>query len=70
MNEAYAVQIARDWNVRDSGAGFVTRFEVDAAFAQHYPIHTVGSNIHAELWLPAEDLEDFNRHCRGDRSDR
>ena len=65
MNEAYAIQIARDWNVRESGAGFVTRFEVDAAFAQRYPIHTVGASVHAELWVPAEDLEDFNRHIVG-----
>ena len=65
MNEAYAVQIARDWNVRDSGAGFVTRFELDAAFAQRYPIQTVGASVHVELWVPAEDLEDFNRHIVG-----
>lgn len=30
LNEEYAAQIARDWNVKASGAGFVTRFEVDA----------------------------------------
>ena len=29
-NHAYATQIARDWNVKASGAGFVTRFEVDS----------------------------------------
>lgn len=26
LNEEYAVQIAHDWNVPASGAGFVTRF--------------------------------------------
>ena len=31
LNEAYAVQIARDWNVPASGAGFVTRFSVARA---------------------------------------
>jgi len=65
MNEIYAIQIARTWNVRDSGVGFVTRFEVDAAFAQRYQIHTVGASVHAELWVPAEELEDFNRHIVG-----
>jgi hypothetical protein len=65
MHEAYAVQIARDWNVRDSGAVFVTRFEVDAAFAERYPIHTVGASVHTELWVPAGDLEAFNRHIVG-----
>jgi hypothetical protein len=28
LTEDYAVKIARDWNVRASGAGYVTRFEV------------------------------------------
>jgi hypothetical protein len=32
-NEEYATQIARDWNVRHSGAGFVTRFQIRAEFA-------------------------------------
>src|ERR1700730_12710604 len=49
LNEAYATQIARDWNVRESGAGFVTRFNVDAVFARRYPVQTVGSSIHQEL---------------------
>ena len=26
LNEEYATKIARDWNVRQSGAGYVTRF--------------------------------------------
>ena len=32
LNEDYAIRIARDWNVRHDGAGFVTRFEVGTAF--------------------------------------
>jgi len=65
LNVEYAIQIARDWNVKDSGAGFVTRFQVDAAFARRYPVHTVGSSVHRELWVPAEDLAEFNRHIVG-----
>jgi hypothetical protein len=61
----YATQIARDWNVRESGAGFVTRFKVDAMFAQHYPVQTVGSSIHQELWVPAQELPQFNAHLVG-----
>jgi hypothetical protein len=30
-NQAYAVQITRDWNVKASGAGFAARFAVKAA---------------------------------------
>ena len=36
LTEDYAVKIARDWNVRDSGAGFVTRFEVRRDFLSAY----------------------------------
>lgn len=65
MNEEYARQIAERWNVRDSGAGYVTRFAVDRDFLSRYPVHCVGGKLHQELWIPAEDLDDFNRHLIG-----
>ena len=65
LNEAYAVQIARDWNVPASGAGFVTRFQVRSAFLAKYPPQIVGNRTHAELWIPAEDLPELNRNIVG-----
>ncbi len=65
MKEAYAVQIARDWNVKNSGAGFVTRFAVESDFLKRYLVQTVGSSLHQELWVPAEELDEFNRHIAG-----
>ena len=65
MNEEYAIQIARDWNVRDSGAGYVTRFGVEEKFLLRYPVRRVGGSRHTELWVPAEELEEFNRHIVG-----
>ena len=65
LNEAYATQIARDWNATRDGSGYVTRFEVDAEFLERYSVQTVGSSIHQELWVPAEELPDFNRHIVG-----
>ena len=64
-NEAYAVQIARDWNVKASGAGYVTRFEVDAAYASQFPRKVVGNRVHEELWVPAEQLVEFNSKIVG-----
>ena len=64
-NEEYATQIARDWNVRHSGAGFVTRFQIRAEFAARYPARTVGAAIHTELWVPADELTDFNDNIVG-----
>lgn len=60
LAEEYAVQIARDWNVLASGAGYVTRFRVRSAFLERYPAQTVGGSMHRELWVPAEELEEFN----------
>ena len=65
LNEEYATQIARGWNAPHDGAGYVTRFEVNAEFLQRYPLQTVGSSLHQELWVPAEELAEFNRHIVG-----
>ena len=65
LNEEYARQIARDWNVPASGAGYVTRFAVRNEFVARYPIHTVGGSVHQELWIPAEDLAEMNRNIVG-----
>ncbi len=64
-NEPYAIQIARDWNVKSSGSGYVTKFHVDANFLSRYPVQIVGGREHAEHWVPAEELEEFNRHILG-----
>ncbi len=64
-NETYARQIAREWNVKSSGAGYVLRFDVDEAFLRAYPVHQVGASVHRELWVPAEDLDAFNAHIVG-----
>ena len=65
LNVEYAAQIARTWNVKESGSGYVTRFAVVAAFALRYPPRTVGARLHQELWVPAGDLEEFNRNIVG-----
>lgn len=59
-NEQYAREIAERWNVPESGGGFVTRFAVRAEVVAKYPVQTVGTRHHTELWIPAEELESFN----------
>ena len=65
LNEEYARQIARDWNVPASGSGYVVRFSVRKSFAARFPVRTVGGSIHKELWVPAEDLPELNRNILG-----
>src|SRR5690348_10945077 len=65
LNEEYARQIARDWNVKDSGAGYVTRFAVRREFLAKYPAQKAGDAIHQELWIPAEELAAMNQNIVG-----
>ncbi|MEU1952135.1 ADP-ribosylation/crystallin J1 [Nocardia rhamnosiphila] len=65
LNEEYAIRIAREWNVPASGVGYVTRFEIDADFAARYPVRQVGGQTIVELWVPAGELQQFNRHIVG-----
>ena len=64
-NEQYAVEIARDWNVKASGAGYVTRFQVESEYLSKFPCKIVGSKVHEELWIPAEELLEFNSKIVG-----
>jgi hypothetical protein len=58
--EEYAIKIARDWNVPASGSGYVTRFEVRKEFLDKYDVQLAGGREHAEYWIPAEELDEFN----------
>jgi hypothetical protein len=60
-NERYATQIARDWNTKSGSlGGFVTRFDVDDAYVSRFDRQIVGAREHEELWVPAEELVEFN----------
>ncbi len=66
-NRDYAAQIARDWNTRfGDRIGFVTRFEVKADYLAKFEKRIVGSAVHEEYWIPAEDLDEFNSNIVGE----
>jgi hypothetical protein len=65
LNEEYATKIARDWNVRDSGVGYVTRFSVRRDFLDAYEVQQVGGKTILEYWIPAEDLPALNDNIVG-----
>jgi len=60
LNEDYATRIARDWNVKASGVGYVTRFRVRKSFLDRYGVQQVGGETILEYWIPAEDLEEMD----------
>lgn len=68
MNQQYAEQIALEWNTNDEFSGFigiVTAFVVNEDYLKQYEVQNVGGAVHNELWIPAEQLNDFNNHIAG-----
>jgi len=68
LNEAYAQQIACEWNSKrePNRAGYVTRFQVKTEYLDRYEVHTVGGSVHQEYWIPAEELAEFNQNIVGE----
>lgn len=65
VEKEYAIRIARDWNVKASGSGYVTRFRVDSSYLRQFPVQEAGGRDHTEYWIPAERLAEFNEHIVG-----
>ncbi|MDR3461066.1 MAG: ADP-ribosylation/crystallin J1 [Beijerinckiaceae bacterium] len=65
LSEDYAVKIARDWNVRANGSGFVTRFKVRSSYLAGYKVQDAGGRAHLEYWIPAEEMDAFNASIVG-----
>ncbi|WP_317318088.1 hypothetical protein [Longibaculum muris] len=64
LNKSYAKEIAF-WNVKDKDSGyvgFITEFDVEDSYIEKYDVHCVGNETHLELWIPAEDLHNFNKN--------
>jgi len=64
-NIEYARQITVDWNLPAYGNGYVVKFEVKSDYLQKFKVENVGGIIHNELWIPAEELEEFNDNIVG-----
>ncbi|WP_226581804.1 ADP-ribosylation/crystallin J1 [Acuticoccus sediminis] len=66
-NARYAEKIAQEWNARlnEDRVGFVTRFSVGSDYIARYETHIVGASWHEEYWIPAEELDEFNRNIIG-----
>jgi hypothetical protein len=68
LNQPYADQIASEWNTKDAFSGFcgvTTEFDLLESHFSKYAVQNVGSAIHDELWIPAEELVTFNQNIVG-----
>jgi len=54
----------RDVNGDDSG--FVTQFDIPEDYFKTFEVQTVGLAHHKELWVPAEQLNEFNEKIVGE----
>jgi hypothetical protein len=60
------MRFARDWDAKDSGAGYATRFRVRRDRVTKFQAQTVGDSSHQELWVLAEALTAFNGNFVGE----
>jgi hypothetical protein len=65
LNIDYARRISVEWNVPAYGRSFVTKFDVDSEYLQKFTPQNVGGKGIDELWVPAGELAEFNRHIIG-----
>ena len=67
LNFEYARQIAEGWNTKynDPACGFITKFEMNDQYIKQYKVQIVGARENAELWIPAENLEEMNQNILG-----
>lgn len=69
LNIEYASEIAEKWNMGEPDsdqAGFVTAFEIPESYFVQFQVQTVGLAHHQELWVPSEQLIEFNTCIIGD----
>lgn len=63
LDYEYACSIAREWNINDDengNVGYVTQFEVPLEYFEKFEVQNVGAKNHNEIWVPAEELDEFN----------
>jgi hypothetical protein len=67
LNFEYARQIAEGWNTKynNPACGFITKFDVNDEYIKQFKVETVGARENVELWIPAENLEEFNANIIG-----
>lgn len=68
LHKQYAIEIASKWNVKDRNSGykgFVTTFKIRDEYISKFDVRVAGANYHQEYWIPADELEEFNRNIIG-----
>ncbi|MFG1757852.1 PWWP domain-containing protein [Micromonospora echinofusca] len=64
LSEDFAIRAARDWDLFGS-VRCVARFHVETGFLGRYSTRSFGGSAAPMLWVPAEELDEFNAHLVG-----
>ncbi|HWS36466.1 MAG TPA: ADP-ribosylation/crystallin J1 [Actinoplanes sp.] len=65
LSESFAVTGAQHWTSSDSGVRYVLRIHVETDFVGRYSTRSFGGSAAPMLWVPAEDMDEFNAHVVG-----
>lgn len=65
LHEAFAHKIASQWNVKQSGVGYVLRFKVRKQYLDSLPIYIIGGPEHKEYRIASHELSDLNDNLVG-----
>jgi len=65
LHSSYAQLIARQWNARHDGEGFVLQCRVEAGWLSQFEPRTVATEQHLEYRIPANVLPAFNAALYG-----
>jgi hypothetical protein len=65
LSEDRATCIAGDWNVKASGVGYLTRFEVKNLLPGSSRVLQADGHTILEYWIPAGELDEFNANILG-----
>jgi hypothetical protein len=55
----------REENTYRVSSSTVLAADLLSCFLRRYEVHHVGSALYQEYWIPAEELEEFNRNIVG-----
>lgn len=65
LHESFAHRIASQWNVEQSGVGYVLRFRVRKEYVDPMPVYIIGGPEHKEYRIPADEIDGLNDNIVG-----
>lgn len=65
LHESFAHRIASQWNVEQSGVGYVLKFKVKKDYLEPLPIYIIGGPEHKEYRITADQIDDLNANIVG-----